>query len=405
MKMLLLLLLWAPNIFAVTDFIVDVNCPGEDYNTIALAEDATDINLTATTTVVFTGSKTGAVGDLATVTQYRGGSATGVSATVAHANTNQILLYGVSAGAGYVVGDEWRVDASNYFTYASGVDSARVCINVHSDEGALTEFFSVAGGTVNATNYRCITVPVGDRHSGTAYTGAQLKVNGGIISVSEAYAVIEYLAVPQAVFDNLSAAYVFTMSGAFSTIRNCVIGNVSNPTSNNGGIRLNIASAIAHNNIIFNLDGAGVLFAVSFSDASIRNCTVTDATVGFSKGGTFTTFSATNCLALDCTTCFSGITVTTCGSSDLTGSTGLTGLSSANEFVSVALGSEDLHLKLGATSIDAGTDLGADYITDIDGDTRTGAWDLGADEYMAPAASDNYSGKGLGRGIGRGIYR
>jgi hypothetical protein len=42
--------------------------------------------------------------------------------------------------------------------------------------------------------------------------------------------------------------------------------------------------------------------------------------------------------------------------------------------------------------------------TDIDGDARSGSWDIGADEYVT-AGGAVYSGRGIGRGIGRGVYR
>jgi hypothetical protein len=52
----------------------------------------------------------------------------------------------------------------------------------------------------------------------------------------------------------------------------------------------------------------------------------------------------------------------------------------ADQFVSATVGSEDIHLKAGADCIDAGVDLSGTFTGDIDGDTRTGSWDVGADE-------------------------
>jgi hypothetical protein len=50
-------------------------------------------------------------------------------------------------------------------------------------------------------------------------------------------------------------------------------------------------------------------------------------------------------------------------------------------FVSIAAGSEDLHLETsGNDSTNNGLDLSADFTTDIDGQTRIDPWDLGADE-------------------------
>jgi hypothetical protein len=47
---------------------------------------------------------------------------------------------------------------------------------------------------------------------------------------------------------------------------------------------------------------------------------------------------------------------------------------------STAAGSEDFHLAAGAAALDRGVDLGALFDTDVDGDTRTAPWDIGADE-------------------------
>lgn len=89
------------------------------------------------------------------------------------------------------------------------------------------------------------------------------------------------------------------------------------------------------------------------------------------------------------------ITKTTCASDDTTGDTGLqniacdtsTGAGHAG-FTNVTAGSEDFHLKSGSALIDVGTDTSGDsaplnFTTDIDGETRSGTWDIGCDEYVA----------------------
>jgi len=42
----------------------------------------------------------------------------------------------------------------------------------------------------------------------------------------------------------------------------------------------------------------------------------------------------------------------------------------------------DFHLKAGSVLIDNGTSPSSSFIGDIYGDTRTGTWDIGADEYV-----------------------
>lgn len=76
------------------------------------------------------------------------------------------------------------------------------------------------------------------------------------------------------------------------------------------------------------------------------------------------------------------------GGSDTSGDTdNLT----TSEFVSVTGGSENLHLATGATSIDAGTSLSGVFTVDIDGTTRSGTWDIGADEYASAATGQPLS--------------
>ncbi len=58
--------------------------------------------------------------------------------------------------------------------------------------------------------------------------------------------------------------------------------------------------------------------------------------------------------------------------------------STSNNFVSTSSGYEDLHLKEGADAINVGASLSGTFTDDIDGETRSGTWDMGADEYYAP---------------------
>jgi cytoskeletal protein CcmA (bactofilin family) len=82
------------------------------------------------------------------------------------------------------------------------------------------------------------------------------------------------------------------------------------------------------------------------------------------------------------------ITMTTCASSDTTGSTGLQSIAvSTSNFINVTADSEDYHLTSGSALKDVGTNTSGDsaplnFTSDIDGNTRSGTWDVGADEYQ-----------------------
>lgn len=97
--------------------------------------------------------------------------------------------------------------------------------------------------------------------------------------------------------------------------------------------------------------------------------------------------SCTTCYGLDAASSHTTSTTATNLSEDTTSpESGLR--SKVMTFVSETGGSEDLHITSGDTvAKDAGTNLSGDaqyaFSTDIDGATRTGTWDIGADEYTA----------------------
>jgi len=102
-----------------------------------------------------------------------------------------------------------------------------------------------------------------------------------------------------------------------------------------------------------------------------------------------------------------GIQMTTCAADDTTGTPDtLDSIAySTSTFTSVTGGSEDFHLVAGSALIDVGTDLSATFTDDIDGVTRAGTWDIGADEYVAAGGSAVASRNAFGNGIGNGISR
>ena len=94
---------------------------------------------------------------------------------------------------------------------------------------------------------------------------------------------------------------------------------------------------------------------------------------------------------------------TNCASEDLTGDDAggvtsatncITGVAcSVATFTNVTGGSEDFHIVSGSGLRDVGVTTSAEgapfnFTTDIDGDTRSGTWDIGADEYVASGLND-----------------
>lgn len=121
-----------------------------------------------------------------------------------------------------------------------------------------------------------------------------------------------------------------------------------------------------YNNTIVDAANTGIKIEVLNSDSGStkimkNNISYSSATADYSIGPTIT--SATN-LSSDTTSPESGLR-----SKSLT-------------FVNLA--GKDYHLVSGDTAaIDAGTDLSGSFTDDIDGVTRSGTWDVGADEYVS----------------------
>ena len=164
-----------------------------------------------------------------------------------------------------------------------------------------------------------------------------------------------------------------TGSARDSQAFNCTVHNVNkNGTGSSTGISVNDdASNTCQNCIVTDTNNEGVGSAVDFSPASPSNATMDH------------NLSSDNTAS---------------------GTGSLTSKASADQYVSNAEGSEDLHLASGADAIDAGSDLGtspASVEIDIDGrdrDSEGDTWDIGADEYVAapPASKAHVLGGGVG---------
>lgn len=139
---------------------------------------------------------------------------------------------------------------------------------------------------------------------------------------------------------------------------------------------------IIRKNIIYDCGDGIWNLAPGGSNNKVHNNTVYSCTndgINFNSG---TSGEAKNNLSMENGTDYdiTAITTATNGSSDTTGTSGLQNLVDTDEFSDAS--GRNLHLKTGADSIDVGTDLSAQFTTDIDGQTF-GTFDLGADEFQS----------------------
>lgn len=256
-------------------------------------------------------------------------------------------------------------------------------------EGATADATAVviSGWTLTAANYISIYTTQANRHGGKWNTGKYRLAVGHALAlrIQEDYVRLDGLQI-SSTFTYATAVGIVThdalgTAGEFR-ISNCIIKEAS--ASGYGGYGLifsyvtgvNSYVAKVWNTIIYDVRKSGA-FGIKTEDTdwvlhchnvAIHNCD----TSFYNNAGTF---NAKNCgSAAAITAAFSGtITQTTCSSTTPT-------------FVDET--NDDFHLAAGDTTWkDVGTDLSGDanlaFSVDIDGETRSGTWDIGADEYIA----------------------
>jgi hypothetical protein len=270
----------------------------------------------------------------------------------------------------------------------------------------------IDGWTTDATRYIRIYAKAGERHAGVWNTSKyylELSVSnssGGVLRIRDEYTRLEYLQVRNTngsptqfnstIYDddggNVTVDGCITRGGhagidlatngtKVNTARNCIAyGGVR------GGIGLNTAgNRVDWLNCTLIGTSYGLQNQASGTYALAKNVYAHGGTAGFVSTGSDTdggVFTKTNCMSSD-----TSATNNTNGGG-ATNCTNNVAHSTVN-FVSVTSGSEDYHLVSGSALIDAGTDLSGTFTKDIDGDTRSGTWDVGADEFVAiiPASS------------------
>ena len=221
--------------------------------------------------------------------------------------------------------------------------------------------------------------------------------NSSLYDVYESYAVFDGLLLEVSAA-NANYQDVFYCNAPV-TIKNCIL-------------RLHESADYYGNGIT--LTGAGSSYVINCiayrgnaAQANSNSITINGAGTFYVYNGTFIggynsfrrdggTVYAKNCYARsNGGSAYQGaITMTTCASSDATGTAGLQTIAlNTTNFTNVTATTEDFHLPLGSALIGVATNLYNDatypFQTDIDGQDRGGAaasWDIGADEYVSSAS-------------------
>jgi hypothetical protein len=255
------------------------------------------------------------------------------------------------------------------------------------------------GYTTSADYYINITVPSAERHSGV-WNGDKYN-----LYISATYTNTLTLSAAFVVLDGLQVGSSGGRSGYYSiisqsstatalvTVKNCIV------RGNGTCLRVHTNHPFTiYNSILYgasNYDGIDIASSVR-SQINIFNCTVINAnrnglTVSSSEipvavknsyfGGSVTGTDISDQGGTN-------IVYTTCASEDDVNKSGVTdqvacSTSAGTYFTNITAGSENLHIGASSSLIDVGTSLSATFTTDIDGQTRSGTWDIGADEYVA----------------------
>lgn len=297
------------------------------------------------------------------------------------------------------------------------------------DDSAFDESVTINASASNVVAIE-LTVAAGHRHDGTAGTGARISRTAsseGILTwaLAATPSIVSWLELTRSGASAFGGGVSMNITGSAALARasHLLVHSMSTSTSNNiySGIFFTVSSfvqGVAVNNVLYDLkntkaDSSGSGSALSAggraASSAYHNNTIHGCGIfGASATGNFVGLDATNNanlalrnnLVTNSTNNGSGTvadfdaetnpTYSHNASSDATasGTGSLTSITTANQYVSTVVGSEDLHLKTGSDCINAGTDLGTTPTgvnLDIDGYDRdaTGVvWDIGADEFV-----------------------
>ena len=254
------------------------------------------------------------------------------------------------------------------------------------------------GWTTDSTRYIRVLTPLSERHDGKWNTSKYYMEHsttgdpGGVLACREEYTIFEGLQIR-----NTKASPTEFNDCIYTEARITVIKCITR--GGYYGINVSIANSEVRNSIAYGAVRGGYVRGFAGGSAAAYNCTFIGSQYGLNTDASVNYPIAKNVYAHGGTACYSNngganlLTKTNCMSSDTTatnnaGGGGATNCTNniahdTNNFTNVTAGSEDYHIPTGSALKDAGVDLSGQFTDDIDGDTRSGTWDVGADEFTA----------------------
>jgi len=266
-------------------------------------------------------------------------------------------------------------------------------------EDAITSF-NWSGYTTSTTNYIRVFTPsattqvgVSQRHNGvwsnSAYRIRDIDGSYGI-QIRNNYLYLEGIQYLNSMAAGISNIGLYFEGTAGCKVEQCIIraDTANAAAAGTGAIGIypyNETNFGVYNNIIYDFRGTdGGYGILGYGQSTIYNNTIYGCNIGIGQTGGNSQNCRNNILQ-KCGTPFT-CTFNEEGYNISDKASGLTGTGSKNSttvaFVDSTGTPRDLHLKGTDTqAIDAGMNLSSFFAADIDGETRTGTWDIGADEY------------------------
>lgn len=276
-------------------------------------------------------------------------------------------------GYDYTSIQTWEAGEQQDLVLNNHAVSEAVCYSMV--DGAGTGDWMIDGWTTDATHRIVIRAAAGNEHNGLR--GAGYRLNSGQLFVAEEYVDLRDICLQAKLNTSMAAASGFSFERLLCTQGFYWGGG-------NGTLRDSICLGTT------TADALAVENNWSTPTATIENVTAIGGPYGINRR-TAIAMHLRNCYARGTTAAYNGSfnTFEKCASADATGSEAALqniAYSTAN-FANVTAGSEDLHLVAGSALLNVGADLSGDLSVgryDIDRNTRSAPFDIGADERLGP---------------------
>lgn len=258
------------------------------------------------------------------------------------------------------------------------------------------------GYTTSASYYINIVVPTSERHDGKWNTSKYRmecsggSANGGALKIQEAYTRVTGLQIKHSSTGNFQEVTCIYNSNGPTRISNCILWNaVANNSAILNGVYGPYGAATIWNTVAFRTGAGSTSTNVGYhahqATMTLHNCTAYGYGTNF-YGTASGPGVLKNCISQASATAGYNYTTSTGSDYNLSDRADAVGSTVYNSktltFTDTANG--DFHLVASDTdAIDKGTaDPGSGLFSDdIDGVTRSGTWDLGADEYVAAGST------------------